>query len=70
MKIAFVTPEFPNEKMGSSGGIGTSILNLAKGLIANGNTVHVFVYGQKIDEEFEFNSIKIHRIKINRIGIT
>jgi glycosyltransferase involved in cell wall biosynthesis len=49
--------------MGSSGGIGTSILNLAKGLIANGNTVHVFVYGQKIDEEFEFNSIKIHRIK-------
>jgi glycosyltransferase involved in cell wall biosynthesis len=63
MKIAFVTPEFPHEKMGSSGGIGTSILNLAKGLIANGNTVHVFVYGQKIDEEFEFNSIKIHRIK-------
>ena len=34
MKIAFLTPEYPHPKTGSSGGIGTSIKNLAAGLLA------------------------------------
>ena len=32
MKIAFLTPEYPHPKTGQSGGIGTSIKNLAFGL--------------------------------------
>jgi len=63
MKIAFLTPEFPHPKMGSSGGIGTSILNLAKGLTVAGHEVYVLVYGQKEDEIFTENNIHYYRIK-------
>jgi glycosyltransferase involved in cell wall biosynthesis len=63
MKIAFLTPEFPHPKTGSSGGIGTSILNLSNGLIALGQEVVVLVYGQAEDEIFEENDIFIYRIK-------
>ncbi len=66
MKIAFLTPEFPNSKTGSSGGIGTSILNLSKGLVEAGNEVSILVYGQKEDEVFYENGITFYRIK-NRI---
>jgi hypothetical protein len=34
MKIAFLTPEYPTSFTGNSGGIGTSIKNLAVGLVA------------------------------------
>ena len=47
MKIGFLTPEYPHPITGSSGGIGTSIKNLAIGLIAQGCSVRVLVYGQK-----------------------
>lgn len=63
MKIAFLTPEFPHPKIGPSGGIGTSILNLSKGLIKAGHEVSVLVYGQKKDEVFEENGIVFYRIK-------
>jgi glycosyltransferase involved in cell wall biosynthesis len=63
MKVAFLTPEFPHPKMGSSGGIGTSILNLAKGLTAAGHEVFVLIYGQKEDEIFTENTIHYYRIK-------
>jgi len=63
MKIAFLTSEFPNPKMGVSGGIGTSILNLSKGLAAQGNEVSVLIYGQKKDEFFTEDSISFYRIK-------
>jgi len=63
MKIGFLTPEFPHAGIGVSGGIGTSIMNLAKGLEALGNDVLVFVYGQKEDEIFVENNITFYRIK-------
>lgn len=63
MKIGFLTPEFPHSRIGVSGGIGTSIMNLAKGLEALGNDVLVFVYGQKEDEIFVENNITFYRIK-------
>lgn len=63
MKIAFLTSEFPHPKMGSSGGIGTSILNLSKGLIAIGHEVSILVYGQKEDGFFTEDSISYYRIK-------
>lgn len=67
MKIAFLTPEFPHPKMGSSGGIGTSILNLSKGLIQAGHEVFVLVYGQQEDEIFIENNITYYRIKNVRL---
>jgi glycosyltransferase involved in cell wall biosynthesis len=63
MKIGFLTPEFPNVKTGSSGGIGTSILNLSKGLTLIGHQVFVLVYGQKEDDVFVENGITYYRIK-------
>lgn len=63
MKIGFLTSEFPHPKLGHSGGIGTSILNLSKGLTQLGNQVSIFVYGQSEDEVFEENGITFYRIK-------
>lgn len=63
MKIAFLTPEFPHPKMVSAGGIGTSILNLSKGLIGLGHQVSILVYGQKDDTFFVENDISFYIIK-------
>jgi glycogen synthase len=49
MKIAFLTPEYPHAKTGNSGGLGTSIKNLAIALLDHGISVRVLVYGQKED---------------------
>ena len=63
MKIAFLTPEYPHAKTGHSGGIGTSIKNLAVGLLAQGCAIRVLVYGQKEEGIFEDNGITIQQIK-------
>ena len=63
MKIAFLTPEYPHDKTGISGGIGTSIKNLAIGLLEKGVSVRVLVYGQKEDAVFDDNGILIQQIK-------
>jgi glycosyltransferase involved in cell wall biosynthesis len=63
MKIAFLTPEYPHTRTGNSGGIGTSIKNLAKGLLAEGCQVRVLVYGQKEDGLFEDGGVIIQQIK-------
>lgn len=62
MKIAFLTPEYPHAKTGSSGGIGTSIKNLAIGLLVQGCSVRILVYGQKEDAVFDDNGITIQQI--------
>jgi len=63
MKIAFLTPEYPHPKTGSSGGIGTGIKNLAIGLLAQGCAVRILVYAQKMDAVFDDNGIIIQQIK-------
>lgn len=63
MKIAFLTPEYPHPKTGNSGGIGTSIMNLAQGLTLRGNKVVLLIYGQNQDEIFEENGIVFYCIK-------
>jgi len=63
MKIAFLTPEYPHVRTGSSGGIGTSIKNLSKGLLKEGCQVRVLVYGQKEEVVFDDNGICIQLIK-------
>lgn len=61
--IAFLTPEYPHAKTGNSGGIGTSIKNLAQGLLAQGCAVRILVYGQKEDAVFEDHGIVVQQIK-------
>ena len=68
MNIAFVTPEFPNPKTGVAGGIGTSILNLSKGLSLLGNNVLIFVYGQNKDEVVSCEHYTIYKIKNRKFG--
>lgn len=63
MNIAFLTPEYPHPKTGSSGGIGTSIKNLAKGLLTQGNKVFILVYGQPKDAVFFDEGIEVRQIK-------
>lgn len=67
MKIAFLTSEFPHPKTGSSGGIGTSILNLSKGLSEVGHEVSILIYGQNDDELFIENNISFYRIKNKKL---
>jgi glycosyltransferase involved in cell wall biosynthesis len=63
MKIAFLTPEYPHELTGASGGIGTSIKNLSESLVAKGHSVRILVYGQDKEEIFTDKDIIIQRIK-------
>jgi glycosyltransferase involved in cell wall biosynthesis len=63
MKIAFLTPEYPHETTGNSGGIGTSIKNLAKSLLDHGHTVHILLYHQNIEREFDDNGVLVQCIK-------
>ena len=63
MKIAFLTPEYPHTRTGNSGGIGTSIKNLSKGLLEEGCQVRVLVYGQKEEGLFEDDGVVIQQIK-------
>jgi len=63
MKIAFLTPEYPHPQTGSSGGLGTSIFNLAKGLTALKQEVVILVYGQKQDKIFKTGDATVYQIK-------
>jgi len=62
MHIAFLTPEYPHEKVSHAAGIGTSIKNLTTALVDTGCCVSVFVYGQKISEIIFENGCTIHLI--------
>lgn len=63
MKIAFLTSEYPHPKTGFAAGIGTSIMNLSKGLLNQGHEVVILIYGQDKDETFSDNGIVFHKIK-------
>ena len=63
MKIAFLTSEYPHQLTGSSGGIGTSIKNLAQSLIQIGVEVRILIYGQMVDEIFNDGDIAVQQIK-------
>lgn len=67
MKIGFLTSEYPHPNTGNSGGIGTSIKNLAIALVALGHEVSVLVYNQNTDAVFMDEALKIHQIKNKKI---
>lgn len=62
MHIAFLSPEYPYPTLTRSGGLGTSIKNLAKGLVSQGVTVTIFVVGQQKDVDFIEEGIRISSI--------
>lgn len=62
MNIGFITPEYPHPKVSHSAGLGTSVFNLAKALVALGNNIYVFVYAQKVDDHFIEDGINIFLI--------
>lgn len=62
MQIAFLTAEYPHAKTGNSGGIGTSIKNLAIGLLGQSCSVRVLVYGQNVEGIFDDNGIIVQQI--------
>ncbi|SFN32935.1 glycosyltransferase family 4 protein [Salegentibacter flavus] len=63
MHLAFLTPEYPHPHSSPSGGLGTSIKNLAEQLIKKDIRITVFVYGQEKDLVFEEEGIRFHFIK-------
>lgn len=63
MKIAFLTPEYPHERLTHSGGIGTSIKHLALALEKQNHKVSIIVYGQNDDDSFSENGLTIYKIK-------
>lgn len=67
LKIAFLTPEYPHDRVRNSGGIGTSIKNLAKGLVNEGVKVTLLIYGQNEDCNFQEGGITYYLIKNVRI---
>lgn len=62
MHIAFLTPEYPHPDVIHSAGIGTSVKNLASGLIAAGVKVTVFVYSQKQSKTLVSEGCELHLI--------
>ncbi|MCR9183532.1 MAG: glycosyltransferase family 4 protein [Flavobacteriaceae bacterium] len=63
MHICFLTPEYPHPDLGKSGGLGTSIKNLATRLVKEGVKVTVVVMGQKQDAVFMEEHVTFHAIK-------
>lgn len=59
MHIGFITPEYPHPDLGRSGGLGTSIKNLAVELVKNSIEVTIFVGGQKEASVFKDENIRI-----------
>ncbi len=67
MKVAFLTSEYPNLKEVATGGIGTSIFNLANGLLSKGIVVVILLYGQKEDGFFQKDGIDFYTIKNTKV---
>lgn len=63
MHICFLTPEYPHPNLSNSGGLGTSIKNLATQLVNEDVKVTVVVCNQKKDAVFIENHITFHSIK-------
>ncbi len=63
MHLAFLTPEYPHPLSTSSGGLGTSIKNMAVALSEKGIKVTVFLYAQKQNKIFSEDGIIFHLLK-------
>jgi glycosyltransferase involved in cell wall biosynthesis len=63
MHICYLTPEYPHSRIGTSGGLGTSIKNLAEQLVQQGIKVTVVVTGQQSNATFKDQGIQFFILK-------
>lgn len=63
MQIAFLTPEYPHPDIGPSGGLGSSIKNLAEQLVKEGVQVTVVVCGRQKEQVFVEKGIAFYVLK-------
>ncbi|WP_026935512.1 glycosyltransferase family 4 protein [Christiangramia echinicola] len=63
MHIAYLTPEYPHELCTASGGLGTSIRNMAEALVKKGKKVSVLVYSQNSEQHFSDKGIHFYLIE-------
>ena len=63
MHIAFLTPEYPHQKTTPAAGLGTSVANLAKGLVKSGCKATIIVYGQNTTATFIEEGVTVFLIK-------
>ncbi|RMA57988.1 glycosyltransferase family 4 protein [Ulvibacter antarcticus] len=63
MHLAFLTSEYPHPSVNRAAGIGTSIKNLAEGLVEKNIKISLFIYGQDTNLVFEESGITFHLIK-------
>jgi len=66
MHIAFLTPEYPHDRVARAAGIGTSIKNLCTGLqqyTSENIKITLFIHSQNEDAFFEEGHIRFHLIK-------
>ncbi len=69
MHIGFITSEYPHPELSKSGGLGTSIKNLAQQLVAHQVEVSVFIYSQVKDAVINDKGVVIHMIKHQQYAI-
>jgi L-malate glycosyltransferase len=62
MHIAFLTPEYPHPLVHNTGGMGTSIKNLAEALVKLNIQVSIILYGQSFSKTVFENGISFHFI--------
>lgn len=62
MHIAFLTPEYPHPLVKNTGGMGTSIKNLAEALVKQNIQVSIILYGQNFSKRVSENGISFHFI--------
>ncbi|MGA2775587.1 MAG: glycosyltransferase [Candidatus Omnitrophota bacterium] len=60
LSICLVSREYPPDT--AWGGIGTYSYNLAQGLAAAGQNVHVICQGLDVDKEYEDNGVYVHQV--------
>lgn len=66
--VGFLTPEYPLPSLGYTGGIGTSVKNLADFYVKNGIQVFIFIYGQTENKSFKQEDKTFVFIKKSAVG--
>lgn len=69
MHIAYLTPEYPHKLCPASGGLGTSIKNMAEALSGKGEEISIILYGQEVEEQFKEEGLNFHFIKQKKFAL-
>lgn len=69
MHLCFLTPEYPHPDIGKSGGLGSSIKNLAEQLVKEGVQVSIVVTGRQRSFTFEEGGIAFHLLEHKKYNL-